>query len=159
MPTARRCQGCGATLGEPAAGATVVTCQFCGLAHDATAAAPAFTSGPVVVQYAPGSRAANRILVAVVLLAVAVITAGALVQQALERWGAKSAIGLSSSNATARPNDGKVPIAPPELAKTATCPQCGSTDTEEVSRFGSTPCKAQWRCKDCMEPFDRFKCH
>ena len=50
-------------------------------------------------------------------------------------------------------------IAPPELAKSATCPRCGSTDTEEVSRFGSTPCKAQWRCKDCLEPFDRFKCH
>ncbi|MEO5611706.1 MAG: 1,2-phenylacetyl-CoA epoxidase subunit PaaD [Sphingomicrobium sp.] len=50
-------------------------------------------------------------------------------------------------------------IAPPDLAKTATCPQCGSTDTEEVSRFGSTPCKAQWRCKSCLEPFDRFKCH
>ena len=50
-------------------------------------------------------------------------------------------------------------IAPPELAKTATCPQCGSTDTEQVSRFGSTPCKAQWRCKACQEPFDRFKCH
>ena len=50
-------------------------------------------------------------------------------------------------------------IAPPELAKTATCPQCGSTDTEEVSRSGSTPCKAQWRCKACLEPFDRFKCH
>lgn len=50
-------------------------------------------------------------------------------------------------------------IAPPELAKTATCPRCGSTDTEEVSRFGSTPCKAQWRCKACLEPFDRFKCH
>ena len=50
-------------------------------------------------------------------------------------------------------------IAPPELAKVATCPRCGSTDTEEVSRFGSTPCKAQWRCKDCLEPFDRFKCH
>ena len=50
-------------------------------------------------------------------------------------------------------------IAPPELTKSATCPQCGSTDTEEVSRFGSTPCKAQWRCKDCLEPFDRFKCH
>ena len=50
-------------------------------------------------------------------------------------------------------------IAPPDLATTATCPQCGSTDTEEVSRFGSTPCKAQWRCKDCLEPFDRFKCH
>ena len=50
-------------------------------------------------------------------------------------------------------------IAPPELARAATCPRCGSTDTEEVSRFGSTPCKAQWRCKDCLEPFDRFKCH
>ena len=50
-------------------------------------------------------------------------------------------------------------IAPPELAKAATCPQCGSTDTEEVSRFGSTPCKAQWRCRSCLEPFDRFKCH
>ena len=50
-------------------------------------------------------------------------------------------------------------IAPPELAKAATCPRCGSTDTEEVSRFGSTPCKAQWRCNHCLEPFDRFKCH
>jgi len=50
-------------------------------------------------------------------------------------------------------------IAPPDLAKVATCPQCGSTDTEEVSRFGSTPCKSQWRCKSCQEPFDRFKCH
>jgi len=50
-------------------------------------------------------------------------------------------------------------IAPPDLARTATCPQCGSTDTEEISRFGSTPCKSQWRCKACLEPFDRFKCH
>lgn len=50
-------------------------------------------------------------------------------------------------------------IAPPELAKTATCPRCGSTSTREISRFGSTPCKAQWQCQDCLEPFDRFKCH
>jgi ring-1,2-phenylacetyl-CoA epoxidase subunit PaaD len=50
-------------------------------------------------------------------------------------------------------------IAAPDIAKAATCPQCGSADTEEVSRFGSTPCKAQWRCKACLEPFDRFKCH
>ena len=39
------------------------------------------------------------------------------------------------------------------------CPRCGSTNTTEVSRFGSTPCKAQWRCCECLEPFDRFKCH
>jgi len=50
-------------------------------------------------------------------------------------------------------------IAPPDMAATAECPQCGSADTEEVSRFGSTPCKAQWRCKSCLEPFERFKCH
>jgi len=50
-------------------------------------------------------------------------------------------------------------IAPPDLAQAATCPQCGSAETEEVSRFGSTPCKSQWRCKACQEPFDRFKCH
>ena len=41
----------------------------------------------------------------------------------------------------------------------AECPQCGSTSTVEISRFGSTPCKALWRCTDCAEPFDRFKCH
>lgn len=50
-------------------------------------------------------------------------------------------------------------IAPPDPAETATCPRCGSANTEEISRFGSTPCKAQWRCRDCLEPFDRFKCH
>ena len=50
-------------------------------------------------------------------------------------------------------------IAPPSTSATAECPQCGSTDTVEVSRFGSTPCKAQWRCNSCLEPFDRFKCH
>jgi ring-1,2-phenylacetyl-CoA epoxidase subunit PaaD len=50
-------------------------------------------------------------------------------------------------------------IAPPSPSATAECPQCGSTDTEEVSRFGATPCKAQWRCKSCLEPFERFKCH
>ena len=50
-------------------------------------------------------------------------------------------------------------IAPPEAGTQVRCPQCGSEDTEEVSRFGSTPCKGQWRCKSCLEPFDRFKCH
>jgi ring-1,2-phenylacetyl-CoA epoxidase subunit PaaD len=49
-------------------------------------------------------------------------------------------------------------IAPP--GKTAVqCPRCGSAHTEELSRFGSTPCKSLHRCLDCREPFDRFKCH
>jgi len=38
------------------------------------------------------------------------------------------------------------------------CPRCGSTKTEKVSQFGSTPCKASYRCTDCLEPFDYFKC-
>ena len=39
------------------------------------------------------------------------------------------------------------------------CPQCQSTNTEMISQFGSTACKALFRCKDCLEPFDYFKCH
>lgn len=39
------------------------------------------------------------------------------------------------------------------------CPQCGSVHTEMVSQFGSTACKALYRCLDCKEPFDYFKCH
>jgi ring-1,2-phenylacetyl-CoA epoxidase subunit PaaD len=50
-------------------------------------------------------------------------------------------------------------IAPPTAGEIAECPLCGSSDTREVSRFGSTPCKAQWRCNACLEPFERFKCH
>ena len=39
-----------------------------------------------------------------------------------------------------------------------TCPRCGSRGVERVSEFGSTPCKAHYRCGDCLEPFDVFKC-
>jgi ring-1,2-phenylacetyl-CoA epoxidase subunit PaaD len=49
-------------------------------------------------------------------------------------------------------------IAPPTHS-IAQCPRCGSSHTEEISRFGSTPCKSLHRCLDCREPFDRFKCH
>jgi ring-1,2-phenylacetyl-CoA epoxidase subunit PaaD len=38
------------------------------------------------------------------------------------------------------------------------CPRCHSTDTECVSEFGSTPCKALHRCRACLEPFEYFKC-
>lgn len=38
------------------------------------------------------------------------------------------------------------------------CPKCGSQETERLSEFGSTPCKAHWRCLACREPFDYFKC-
>lgn len=43
-------------------------------------------------------------------------------------------------------------------AAAVVCPRCGSSETERVSQFGSTPCKAAYRCKSCLEPFDYFKC-
>jgi ring-1,2-phenylacetyl-CoA epoxidase subunit PaaD len=39
------------------------------------------------------------------------------------------------------------------------CPRCESTNTQLLSQFGSTACKAQYRCSDCLEPFDYFKPH
>ena len=39
------------------------------------------------------------------------------------------------------------------------CPQCGSSDTSRLAEFGSTSCKALWRCNACREPFDYFRCH
>ena len=59
-------------------------------------------------------------------------------------------------------------IAPPQTASSrrglfgieqVRCPHCGSIETEVLSEFGSTSCKALWRCKECREPFDYFKCH
>jgi ring-1,2-phenylacetyl-CoA epoxidase subunit PaaD len=57
-------------------------------------------------------------------------------------------------------------IAPPhgkasnqiDEGKPKSCPQCGSTDTELISRYGSTPCKAAYKCLTCLEPFEYFKC-
>jgi ring-1,2-phenylacetyl-CoA epoxidase subunit PaaD len=41
---------------------------------------------------------------------------------------------------------------------TLACPRCASRRIERVSEFGSTPCKAHYRCLECLEPFDTFKC-
>ncbi len=60
-------------------------------------------------------------------------------------------------------------IAPPEKTtsnksvlfggqKNIACPRCKSANTEQISEFGSTACKALYRCLDCLEPFDYFKC-
>ena len=46
-----------------------------------------------------------------------------------------------------------------DLTSLIACPQCGSTRTEVISRYGSTACKALYKCKSCLEPFDAFKCH
>ncbi len=50
-------------------------------------------------------------------------------------------------------------IAPPQAKGIpAACPRCGGRSLELTAQFGSTPCKALWRCNDCLEPFDYFKC-
>lgn len=69
---------------------------------------------------------------------------------------------------TGRAKLAEVGIVPPPAAgkraltaplEAIACPLCGSTDTAQISRFGSTACKALHRCNACLEPFDVFKCH
>jgi ring-1,2-phenylacetyl-CoA epoxidase subunit PaaD len=45
----------------------------------------------------------------------------------------------------------------PRVRAVVACPQCGSGDTERLSAFGSTACKAMYRCRACREPFEHFK--
>ena len=105
--------------------------------------------------------------------ATAVITAD--VQEALDRAGAdRVAVRLVLSppwTTDWMSDDGRrklreYGIAPPgpvrsgtavALSLSARCPRCGSAATRETSRFGSTPCKSLWTCRDCLEPFDSFK--
>ena len=56
------------------------------------------------------------------------------------------------------PPNRRTPGAGPVLVSLSVrCPRCGSADTRELSRFGSTACKALWSCSACLEPFDHFK--
>jgi ring-1,2-phenylacetyl-CoA epoxidase subunit PaaD len=49
------------------------------------------------------------------------------------------------------------PARPVLLGISVRCPRCGSPETEQLSRFGSTACKALWRCRSCREPFEHIK--
>ena len=63
-----------------------------------------------------------------------------------------AAAGISPPLGSTRTAGGPIPV-----RLSVRCPQCGSPDTAELSRFGSTACKALWVCHACSEPFDRFK--
>jgi ring-1,2-phenylacetyl-CoA epoxidase subunit PaaD len=63
-----------------------------------------------------------------------------------------AAAGIAPPGPAAHGRAGPVPV-----RLSVRCPQCGSGDTEELSRFGSTACKALWRCRACAEPFDYVK--
>jgi ring-1,2-phenylacetyl-CoA epoxidase subunit PaaD len=60
-----------------------------------------------------------------------------------------TAVGMSGANCLRRA----------QPTPTVACPHCDSENTQVTSQFGSTACKALYRCHDCLEPFDYFKCH
>ncbi|MDP3171604.1 MAG: 1,2-phenylacetyl-CoA epoxidase subunit PaaD [Polaromonas sp.] len=65
--------------------------------------------------------------------------------------------GIAPPHTLATGSDRVVRFAPRHAAETVACPQCGSANTTETSHFGSTACKALYKCLDCLEPFDYFK--
>ncbi len=65
-----------------------------------------------------------------------------------------AAAGIAPPARAARPDGAAGPVA---VALSLRCPRCGSPDTQRLSAFGSTACKALWRCRACGEPFDEIK--
>ncbi|MFC7263755.1 1,2-phenylacetyl-CoA epoxidase subunit PaaD [Streptomyces lutosisoli] len=65
--------------------------------------------------------------------------------------------GIAPPGAAPRRTAGPVPLVLNPTRRTVPCPRCGSVDTEETSRFAATSCKALWRCRACLEPFEYVK--
>ncbi|MBO0595563.1 phenylacetate-CoA oxygenase subunit PaaJ [Nesterenkonia sp. E16_7] len=57
------------------------------------------------------------------------------------------------------PPTGKAALGPVRVGLSVKCPRCDSPNTREMTRFGSTACKALYQCRACLEPFDHFKVH
>ncbi|MCF6507235.1 phenylacetate-CoA oxygenase subunit PaaJ [Blastococcus sp. MG754426] len=68
-----------------------------------------------------------------------------------------AAAGIAPPGSAPVRTDGPVPLQLGPPRRTADCPLCGSPDTEELSEFGSTACKALRRCRSCREPFEHVK--
>lgn len=93
-------------------------------------------------------------------------TISADIRAALDRAGIAGRVSLTLSpawttdwmSAEGRRKLAEYGIAPPVRGAVA-CPRCGAREVEVLSAFGSTACKALWRCRACREPFDVFKCH
>jgi ring-1,2-phenylacetyl-CoA epoxidase subunit PaaD len=67
--------------------------------------------------------------------------------------------GIAPPHSTAATQTGRAHAVTLHRGPGVRCPNCGSLRTTEIARFGSTACKAQYRCADCLEPFDYFKPH
>ncbi len=72
-----------------------------------------------------------------------------------EARGKLEAFGIAPPN----PVSSVCHLEPFQREEAVSCPRCRSCHTEMISPFGSTACKAMYRCLDCQEPFDYFKCH
>ena len=80
-------------------------------------------------------------------------------REKLRAWGIAPPVARPVEPGSATANSGAVIqlVRPRAPRTTVACPQCGSGDTTEISHFGSTACKALYRCLACLEPFDYFK--
>ena len=76
----------------------------------------------------------------------------------LREYGIAPPVGLASEQTIAIADIGRGPR-PWRQRSAPACPHCGSSQVSVTSQFGSTPCKALYRCQACLEPFDHFKCH
>lgn len=77
-------------------------------------------------------------------------------------WITGNGLAALAEHGIAPPQPAPRPQGPVDLtlsvpARLLTCPRCGSSDTTELSRFGSTACKSLHVCRSCSEPFDHFK--
>ncbi|MFF8592392.1 1,2-phenylacetyl-CoA epoxidase subunit PaaD [Streptomyces sp. NPDC015220] len=65
--------------------------------------------------------------------------------------------GIAPPGSAPRRTAGPVPLELSVTRRAVACPRCGSSDTQETSRFSATSCKALWRCRACLEPFEYVK--
>nr|WP_229759080.1 1,2-phenylacetyl-CoA epoxidase subunit PaaD [Peterkaempfera bronchialis] len=65
--------------------------------------------------------------------------------------------GIAPPHPAPRRATGPIPLELTATRRSVACPRCGSAETEETSRFASTSCKALWRCRGCLEPFEYVK--
>jgi ring-1,2-phenylacetyl-CoA epoxidase subunit PaaD len=67
--------------------------------------------------------------------------------------------GIAPPGPAPRRPTGRVPLILGTAPARVSCPRCGSVDTQRLSEFGATSCRALYRCAECMEPFEHFKAH
>lgn len=116
MPTARRCQGCGATLREGQEGEAVITCPFCGLAYDVDAGPPGGAPVVVRVENAGVGRAARRIILIVFAIVVLAFASSAAEFIWLSTHIPTTVIDHVSTMTPARGRDASAALAPADLA-------------------------------------------